>query len=181
MANWNTIWRWTHITFASLWLSELLFGLVSMLFELIFGEKVHDWEVMNLPFEDALFLFLLFPVIITGFSKWPLYPWYKKWKSKSEGRFKFFGPWNGNQTWRWIHISTGSLWIVLLGDGLLLDNLIFGEDDEAPLSVIAFLIAFFGTIISGWAKWPIYPWYKKRKNRKKREAKEAAAAESSAE
>ena len=85
--------------------------------------------------------------------------------------------WNGNQIWRWVHITTGSLWVILLADGLFLEGLIFGEDDEAILPTLAFLIAFFGTIISGWAKWPIYPWYKKRKNRKKRAAKEAIAEE----
>jgi len=62
----------------------------------------------------------------------------------------------------------------------LLDGLIFGEDEEALLPMVAFLIAFFGTIISGWAKWPIYPWYKKRKNRKKRAAKAEASGEKSA-
>lgn len=148
-----------------------------MLIEQIFGDTVSEKEVMGLPFQDALFVSLLVPVVITGFSKWPLYPWYKKRKSKSEGRFKFIGPWNGNQIWRWIHITTGSLWVVLLADGLFLDSLIFGDDEEAILPVIAFMIAFFGTIISGWVKWPIYPWYKKRKNRKKRAAKEAIAEE----
>ena len=172
----NQIWRWTHITFASLWLFELLFGIPLMLIELMFGEAVLEKEILNLPFQDALFLFLLIPVVITGFIKWPLYPWYMKRKSKSEGRFKFFGPWNGNQTWRWIHISTGSLWVVLLADDLFLNGLIFGDDEEALLPMIAFMIAFFGTIISGWAKWPIYPWYKKRKNRKKRAAMAAADA-----
>ena len=145
----NQIWRWTHISFATLWLSELLFGLVSMLLGLILGEKLLEKEIMGLPFGDSLFIFLLAPVVITGFSKWPLYPWYMKRKSKSDSRFKFFGPWNGNQVWRWIHISTGSLWVVLLADGLFLDGLIFGEDDEAFLPTIAFMIAFFGTIISG--------------------------------
>lgn len=173
----NQIWRWTHITFATLWLAELLFGIPLMLIEQIFGDTVSEKEVMGLPFQDALFVSLLVPVVITGFSKWPLYPWYKKRKSKSEGRFKFIGPWNGNQIWRWIHITTGSLWVVLLADGLFLDSLIFGDDEEAILPVIAFMIAFFGTIISGWVKWPIYPWYKKRKNRKKRAAKEAIAEE----
>ena len=148
-----------------------------MLIEQIFGDTVSEKEVLGLPFQDALFVSLLVPVVITGFSKWPLYPWYKKRKSKSEGRFKFIGPWNGNQIWRWIHIATGSLWVVLLADGLFLDSLIFGDDEEAILPVIAFMIAFFGTIISGWVKWPIYPWYKKRKNRKKRAAKEAIAEE----
>ncbi len=172
----NQIWRWTHITFAVLWLSELLFGVVSLLIELLFGEKLLEEEVLGLPFGDALFIFLLVPVMITGFSKWPLYPWYKKRKSKSGGRFKFFGPWNGNQIWRWIHISTGSLWAILLADGMFLNGLIFGDDDEALLQMIAFMIAFFGTIISGWAKWPIYPWYKKRKNKKNRAAKEEVDA-----
>jgi len=172
----NQIWRWTHITFAVLWLSELLFGVVSLLIELLFGEKLLEEEVLGLPFGDALFIFLLVPVMITGFSKWPLYPWYKKRKSKSGGRFKFFGPWNGNQIWRWIHISTGSLWAILLADGMFLNGLIFGDDDEALLPMIAFMIAFFGTIISGWAKWPIYPWYKKRKNKKNRAAKEEVDA-----
>ncbi|HJL96816.1 MAG TPA: hypothetical protein QF401_01570 [Candidatus Poseidoniaceae archaeon] len=160
----NQIWRWTHISFATLWLAELLFGAISLLIESLIG-TLH---------EDAVFLVLFAGVLITGFSKWPLYPWYMKRKSKSDSRFKFFGPWNGNQIWRWIHISTGSLWVILLADGLFLDGLIFGEDDEAFLPMIAFMIAFFGTIISGWAKWPIYPWYKKRKNKKNREAKEAA-------
>ncbi len=169
----NQIWRWIHITFASLWLAELLFGVPLMLIELMFGEALLEKQVLGLPFQDALFLFLLVPVIITGFFKWPIYPWYKKRKSKSAGRFKFIGPWNGNQIWRWIHITTGSLWVVLLADGLFLEGLIFGDDEEALLPTLAFLIAFFGTIISGWAKWPIYPWYKKRKNRKKRAAKEA--------
>ncbi|MBP50574.1 MAG: hypothetical protein QGI73_03525 [Candidatus Thalassarchaeaceae archaeon] len=172
----NQIWRWTHITFATLWLAELLFGVPLMLIEIVFGEALTEREVMGLPFQDALFVLLLVPVVITGFSKWPLYPWYKKRKSKSEGRFKFIGPWNGNQIWRWIHITTGSLWVVLLADGLFLEGLIFGEDEEALLPMVAFLIAFFGTIISGWAKWPIYPWYKKRKNRKMRAKKEMAAA-----
>ena len=162
----NQIWRWTHISFATLWLAELLFGAISALVESLIGTL----------YEDAIFLVLFAGVLVTGFGKWPLYPWYKKWKGKSESRFKFFGPWNGNQTWRWIHITTGSMWVILLADGLFLDGLIFGEDDEALLPTIAFIIAFFGTIISGWAKWPIYPWYKKRKNRKKLAAKEAAAA-----
>ena len=159
----NQIWRWTHITFATLFLAELLFGAISALVGA--SEAVAEW----------IFVGLLLSVSTTGFAKWPLYPWYMKWKSKSEGRFKFFGPWNGNQTWRWIHIATGSLWVVLLGDELFLDNMIFGEE-ETTLSMIAFMIAFFGTIISGLAKWPIYPWYKKRKNRKKRAAKAAADA-----
>ena len=161
----NQIWRWIHITFAVSWLIVLLFG------EMIFGEPEAQREILGLPFGDALFILLFACVFITGFSKWPLYPWYKKWKSKSDSRFKFIGPWNGNQILRWIHISTGSLWVVLLVDGMFLDGLLFGEDDEAPLPMVAFLIAFFGTIISGWAKWPIYPWYKKRKNRKKRAIK----------
>jgi len=161
----NQIWRWIHITFAVSWLIVLLFG------EMIFGEPEAQREILGLPFGDALFILLFACVLITGFSKWPLYPWYKKWKSKSDSRFKFIGPWNGNQILRWIHISTGSLWVVLLVDGMFLDGLLFGEDDEAPLPMVAFLIAFFGTIISGWAKWPIYPRYKKRKNRKKRAKK----------
>ena len=164
----NQIWRWTHISFSTLWLSELLFGAVSLLIELLSGDKILGREVFGLPFGEALFLFMLVPVVITGFAKWPLYPWYMKRKSKSGRRFKFIGPWNGNQVWRWVHITTGSLWVVLLVDGSLLDGLIFGEDDEALLPMVAFLIAFFGTIISGLAKWPIYPWYKKRKNRKSR-------------
>jgi len=145
-----------------------------MLIELLFGEV--QMEILGQPFNDGLFVILLIPVVITGFCKWPLYPWYMKRKSKSEGRFKFFGAWNGNQIWRWIHITTGSLWVVLLADGLFLESLIFGDDEEALLPTLAFMIAFFGTIISGWAKWPIYPWYKKRKNRKKRAEKENAAA-----
>ena len=155
----NQIWRWTHITFATLFLAELLFGAISGLIGA--GE---DW----------IFVGLLLAVSATGFAKWPLYPWYMKRKSESKGRFKFFEPRNGNQTWRWIHIATGSLWVVLLADGLFLNYMIFGEE-ESTLTVIAFLIAFFGTIISGLAKWPIYPWYKKRKNRKKRAAKAAAS------
>ena len=160
----NQIWRWTHITFATLFLAELLFGAISAL--------VGASEAVA----DGIFLVVFAGVLVTGFGKWPLYPWYMKWKSKSEGRFKFFGPWNGNQTWRWIHIATGSLWVVLLMDGLLLNNVLLGDDEEALLPVLAFLIAFFGTIISGLAKWPIYPWYKRRKNRKKRAAKAASDA-----
>ncbi len=174
----NQIWRWTHISFATLWLSELLFGAVGSLLEALFGSSLLEREVLGLPFDDGLFLLLLLPVTITGFAKWPLYPWYKKRQSKSGGKFKFIGPWNGNQIWRWIHIGTGSLWILLLGDGLFLDGLIFGdEEEESLLLTITFLIAFFGTIISGLAKWPIYPWYKKRKNRKARAAKAAAGEE----
>jgi|TARA_B100001996_G_scaffold11660_1_gene9758 hypothetical protein len=154
-------------------LSELLFGAVSLLIEILYGGTILEKEVFGLPFGEALFLFMLVPVVITGFAKWPLYPWYKKRKSKSDRRFKFIGPWNGNQVWRWIHITTGTLWVVLLVDSSLLDGLIFGEDDEALLPMVAFLIAFFGTIISGWAKWPIYPWYKKRKNRKLRAKNES--------
>ena len=71
------------------------------------------------------------------------------------------------------------LWVILLVDGSLLGGLIFGEDEEALLPMVAFLIAFFGTIISGWAKWPIYPWYKKRKNRKKRAKRENASTSDS--
>ena len=159
----NQIWRWTHISFATLFLAELLFGAISALVGA--SDAVAEW----------IFVGLLLTVSSTGFAKWPLYPWYMKWKSKSESRFKFFGPWNGNQTWRWIHIATGSLWVVLLADGLFLNYMIFGEE-ETTLTMIAFMIAFFGTIISGLAKWPIYPWYKKRKNRKKRAAKAAANA-----
>ena len=155
MKNWNKIWRWAHITFATLFLAELLFGAISAL--------VGASEAVS----EGIFLVVFAGVVTTGFGKWPLYPWYMKRKSKSENRFKFFGPWNGNQTWRWIHISTGSLWVILLVDGLFLNGLIFGEDEESTLAMIAFMIAFFGTIISGWAKWPIYPWYKKRKNKKK--------------
>jgi len=176
----NQIWRWTHITFATLWLSELLFGAISLLIETLNGDALFDNEIGGLPFGEALFLLMLVPVVITGFAKWPLYPWYKKRRSKSDGRFKFIGTWNANQVWRWAHITTGSLWVVLLVDGSLLDGLIFGEDEEALLPMVAFLIAFFGTIISGWAKWPIYPWYKKRKNRKKRAAKAEASGEKSA-
>ena len=175
----NQIWRWTHITFATLWLSELLFGAVSALIEALSGDGLFEEEVLGLPFGEALFLIMLVPVVITGFAKWPLYPWYKKRNSKSGGRFKFIGTWNGNQVWRWIHITTGSLWVVLLVDSSLLGGLIFGEDEEALLPMVAFLIAFFGTIISGWAKWPIYPWYKKRKNRKKRAKRENASASDS--
>lgn len=155
----NQIWRWTHITFATLFLAELLFGAISAL--------VGASEAVA----EGIFIVAFAGVVTTGFGKWPLYPWYMKRKSKSKGRFKLFGPWNGNQTWRWIHISTGSLWTILLADGLFLNGLIFGDDEEALLPVVAFLIAFFGTIISGLAKWPIYPWYKKRKNKKRREEK----------
>ena len=157
----NQIWRWTHISFATLFLAELLFGAISALVGV--SEAVAEW----------IFVGLLLAVSATGFAKWPLYPWYMKRKSKSKGRFKFFGAWNGNQTWRWIHISTGSLWAILLVDGLFLNGLIFGDDEEALLPMVAFLIAFFGTIISGLAKWPIYPWYKKRKNKKRREQKKS--------
>jgi len=156
----NQIWRWAHITFATLWLSELLFGAVSALIAALFGDGLFEEEGGSLPFGEALFLIMLVPVVITGFSKWPLYPWYKKRKSKSDGQFKFIGTWNRNQVLRWIHITTGSLWVVLLVDSSLLGGLIFGEDEEALLPMAAFLIAFFGTIISGLVKWSIYPWYK---------------------
>jgi len=171
----NQILRWTHITFATLWLSELLFGAISLLIGFLSGDALLEKEVFGNPFEETLFLFMLVPVVITGFAKWPLYPWNKHRKSKSERRFKFIGRWNGNQVWRWVHIWTGSLWVLLLVDSSLLGGLIFGEDEEAILPMVAFLIAFFGTIISGWAKWPIYPWYKKRKNRKFRDMKESSA------
>jgi len=55
-----------------------------MLIELMFGEALLEKQVLGLPFQDALFLFLLVPVVITGFSKWPLYPWYKKRKNRKK-------------------------------------------------------------------------------------------------
>lgn len=80
--NWNTIWRYVHLTLGLVLVAyhariayyhQGLFGVTSV------------WSAETDKFISTVFIFF---VMWTGLAKWPIYPWYKKRQNRKKREAK---------------------------------------------------------------------------------------------